>query len=805
MICILAEKPDVATKIAAALGGIKGENGTVIPFEKLQSSEKAIRHLRQNGYLETVFNGERTLVTWGYGHLCELKQAVDYNESYKQWTHIPLPFIPEKYEIKRKSAPGSFGTNVRNQLATIKELFRQADTVINATDFDREGEVIFSYIYEYLKCRKPVKRVCYSSMTKDGFQTAFSQLKDGSEMRLTEAAGRMRSIADWVVGINLTVAMTVRNPSQGILSVGRVQTPTLKIVVDREKEIRAFKPEPYWTVNAVFTTAAGETYPGTHTRERFTSEREATDELNRLLSEGKNATVTDITQKSVKRYTPHLYSLAALQMDANARYGMTLKQTLDAAQSLYSDGYTTYPRTSSQYLTEDMYPTVIKVLYALKENPQYTHWIEGRNKPAKSKYWFDDSKVDSHFAIIPTGVRPPDGKLGTYEARVYDLICKSVIRMLYGPAELEQTKVITTAAGADFVSNGSVVKDPGWMAVDGMTNETVLPPLKKGDAVSGAYTSERKETKPPKRYTDKTLLAAMIAAGKDLEDEELKQILADPSVGGIGTGATRDAIIETLIMRDYMVRKQKVFYATERGIALIDALPLEDVKSPAMTAVWEKRLANIQKGTEDAAVFQRELETTLIAWCGAFRALPKGFFNDALKNAEALLGMGESADDTGETDDNNNPPNGNDGNKNPASGNAAGANKPKGRGGSSAVSLFCPRCGSPMKKLSWGWACTNPKEQCGFTVGSICSKKLTDNQVGQLLTKGRTAQIAGFKSKAGKSFSAALKLNPETKKIEFDFSGQPKGRNGTAAANKPKPTTNKPQPTMNGNNSRKGE
>lgn len=765
MICILAEKPDVATKIAGALGGIVPGNGPVIPFEKLASSERVIRGLRQKGYLETVFNGEKTLVTWGYGHLCELKQAVDYDANYKQWSHIPLPFIPEQYGIKAKSAQGRFAANIKTQLSVIRTLFKDAAFIINATDFDREGEVIFSYIYEYLRCRKPVKRVCYSSMTKDGFREAFAHLKDGSEMRLTEAAGRMRGIADWVVGINLTVAMTVRNPSQGILSVGRVQTPTLKIVVDREKEIRAFRPVPYWTVNAVFTTAAGETYPATHGKERFLSAEEAETELVRLQREGRTAEVTDITKKTVKRYTPHLYSLATLQMEANARYGMTLKQTLDAAQSLYSDGYTTYPRTSSQYLTEDMYPTVVKVLYSLKEMPAYRAWIEGRNKPAKSKYWFDDSKVESHFAIIPTGVRPPDGKLGTFEARVYDLICKSVIRMLYGAAELEQTKVTTTTAGADFLSNGSLLVDPGWMAVDGMANETVLPALSVGESVTGAYTSEQKETKPPKRYTDKTLLAAMIAAGKNLEDEELKAILEDPSVGGIGTGATRDAIIETLIARDYITRTGKVFYATGRGIALIDALPLEDVKSPAMTAVWEKRLSNIQKGTEDALTFQRELEASLAGWCSSIKTMPRGFYAEALGKASAFLGEEEPMETPGQGDGPR----------------AAG-------GGADAPALNCPKCGSPMRKLRWGWACTRPREECGFTVGKICSKQLTDNQIRQLITKGKTGVISGFKSKAGRSFSAVLKLDPETKKIVFDFDAVPRkrpasGKNGKTEQN----------------------
>ena len=707
MIAILAEKPDVAKKIAAALGGIR-DGKDVIPFEKLTANGKKVSALMsRDGYLVTEFRGVPCHVTWALGHLCGLKDAQDYDPSYKSWTRLPKPFLPSHYEIKPS------GKDAPARLRSIKAVFEKADGIICATDDDREGELIFSYIYEYTGSKKPVWRACFSSMTKEGFLDAFSNLKEGIDRKPIEAAGRMRAIADWVAGINLTVGMTVQNPKEGVVHVGRVQTPTLKIVVDREKEIRSFKPEPFWKIRAEFTTASGETYPAEHETERFKTEQEANAELDRLLREKEKALVESVESKFTKRGAPQLYSLSALQMDANARYGMTLKQTLSAAESLYTKGYTTYPRTTSRYLTEDMLPAVRKALGSLCGMDEYRELIENGRMPGKSKYWFDNSKVDSHFAIIPTGQIPKS--LSPQEQKIFDLIARSLIRMMYGPAELKETSVTTVCAGSRFRSKGIEIVSPGWLVVGGSQKETVLPSLSVGEAVTGAFTLERSETKPPVRYTDKTLLSAMITAGKLVDDEELRKILDDPKVNGIGTSATRDSIIESLIQHGYMTRSGKTFEATDKGIALIDSLPVEAVKSPEMTAVWEKRLAEIADGTERPEVFRKDIEQAVTEWCGTIMEKPRGFL------------------------------------KTPA------PKMPEG--------LSCPVCGKPLASLPWGVQCG----ACGFSVGTVCGKRLAPEEVADLVSKHRTKLIRGFKSKSGKKFDAWLTWNPEEKKIGFEF------------------------------------
>ena len=708
MITILAEKPDVGNKIAAALDKITLASGKEVTFAALKANERAVKSQQaKDGFLRIRYLDQDCFVTWGFGHICELKEPEDYDPAYKNWYKRPLPFIPETYQLKVKDGH-------KKQFDLIRRMFLKSDRIINATDFDREGEVIFSYIYELTGATAPVKRVCFASQTKEGILEAFSGLKDWSDVKTIEAAGRMRGLADWVVGINLTVAMTLRNRARGTsLSIGRVQTPTLKMLVDRELQIRDFKPETYWTLDAVFRTAANETYPATHQAKRFADR--AAIEAVLLKIAGKPGVVTAVNEKREEKNPPQLYSLSALQMDANAKYGMTLKQTLDAAQALYDGGYTTYPRTDSRYLTEDMVPTVNRVLDSLAANPDYAPLIEGRaRKFAKARY-FDDKKVESHFAIIPTTSRP--GNLSGNNAKIYDLIAKSVICMLYGKAVLNKTSVTTNVGGEDFVSSGSTIVDPGFMAVTGRDKETELPALCAGETVSGTYEVKEKETEPPKRYTDKTMLAAMIAAGKDLEDEELKKILADPSVAGIGTPATRDAIIETLLKRGYAERNKKTLSATDKGIALIQGLAVESVKSPALTAKWEKRLHEIERGNEDPAQFRKDIEKTVAVWCREIREAP----------AVSSLSDGQLV-----------PP------------------------------VPCPVCGRPMKKYSWGYGCSGYKEGCRFSVGMICKKVLTENQFRKLLKDRDSGLVSGFRSKAGKSFRAHLVLDASNR-IVFRF------------------------------------
>ena len=485
MITILAEKPDVGNKIAAALDRITLASGKTVDFAALKANERAVKAQQANdGFLKIRYGGDDCCVTWGFGHLVQLKDAADYDPAYKNWRRLPSPFIPKAYELKLRTDGSRFDARTKKQFALIKKLFAKSDRIINATDFDREGEVIFSYIYELCGCTKPVQRVCFASQTKEGICDAFAHLKPRDEVKNIEQSGRMRGVADWVVGINLTVAMTLKNRMKGeVLSIGRVQTPTLKMLVDRELAIRNFKPEAYFTLDAVFTTAGKETYPATHAKKRFSDRAEAERILKQV--DGKPGTVTAIEEKRTERDVPQLYNLSALQMDANSKYGMTLKETLAAAQALYDGGYTTYPRTDSRYLTEDMAPVVNRVLDSLLKDETYAPLIEGRKRSFARWRYFNDKKVESHFAIIPTVSRPKS--LSGHQAKIYDLICRSVICMLYGKAVLNHSTVTTEVAGEPFVSSGSVIVDPGYMAVTGAEKETALPNLAVGQVVSGKY------------------------------------------------------------------------------------------------------------------------------------------------------------------------------------------------------------------------------------------------------------------------------------------------------------------------------
>lgn len=724
MIVIYAEKPDVGNKIAAALGGFSIDGGKKVTFANLKANEKAVKgYQAKHGFLKTEFMGKPCKVTWGYGHLCELKQAADYNKDYKLWTKLPVPFFPDKFELKARD--GYNPAKSKEQIKLIKDLFNSAELIINATDFDREGEVIFAYVYEYCKCKIPFKRAHFSSQTEAGIREGFDKLKSSADIKPTEMAGRARNIADWVVGSNLTAQISIKYSGNGVLSVGRVQTPTLNMIVERELAVRGFKSKPFWTVKAVFTTDKKETYTAEHQIKRFESKAEA-DAILSVIA-GKKGVVSSVDAKRSFKEAPALYSLSVLQMDANEQYGMTLAETLKAAQSLYDNGYTTYPRTDSQFLTDDMEPVVMSTLDKLKGLPQYAKYIKGKGRKIEDrKRYFDSSKVSSHYAIIPTTTTP--GTLSGHESNLYDLICKSVIRMIYPAAHIEKTTVITDVNKNSFTSKGTVILAPGWLEVGGKLKEETLPKLKPGETVDGEYEVKEGKTEPPKRYTDKTIVAAMKTAGKDLSDDELKKILADPSVEGIGTEATRANIIETLVNRGYIERVSKAIAATDKGIRLIEILPCAELKSPELTARWEKRLSDIAREKETFDKFISDIKTETGKWCREITALSGG-----------PIGGGVSA--TGGTSS----------------------------GGSlSGTGLKCPNCGKEIVKYKWGWGCPGYKDGCKVSISAtIASKKISDAQAKALFEKGATSEIKGFKSKAGKSFNAKLKFVDG--KIEFEF------------------------------------
>jgi DNA topoisomerase-3 len=715
MVTILAEKPDVGNKIAAALDKVYLSNGETVEFSKLKANEKAVKSQQnRDGYLKINYKGHECYVTWGYGHLCTLKQAYDYDPSYKLWSKLPMPFVPQSYEIKlRTSSNSSWDSKVERQFNIVKGLFEKSDLIINATDFDREGEVIFAYIYELAKCDKPVKRACFTSQTKEGIIEGFTKnIKLGSEMLLTEQAGRMRSIADWVVGANLTAAMSLKNPGAGVMSVGRVQTPTLAMLVNRELAIMNFVKAPYWAIEAEFTNQNGESFKAKHSKEKITERSEAEALFEKI--NGHKGIVSDVKKKKVKKEPPLLYSLSALQMDANSKFGYTLDQTLDIVQKLYDDGFTTYPRTNSQYLTEDMEPVVNRVLDSLSRVPIYTDLIVGRERKFNKKHYFDNKKVESHFAIIPTGNIPKG--LPLEQKRIFDLICRSVIKMLYGDATLEQTKVSIDVNGEEFKASGSIIAEPGWMVVGDASKTEILPDLTVGEELTGVYKLCDKMSEPPKRYTDKTILAAMLSAGKDLDDAELKKLMSDPKTGGIGTEATRAAIIQTLIDREYIVREKKVLRATQKGIDLIEKLPLDQLKSAELTAVWERRLGDIARGTENADLFKSDFEKTLREWVNIINTR-------VARTAQSYANMLDG--------------------------------------------VRCPLCRSTIHTTDDGFVCAKHKDGGKFAISVICGKTISEQQLRKLLTDGSTALIKGFKKKDGTKFNAKLKL--ENGKLAFDY------------------------------------
>lgn len=721
MIVIYAEKADVGNKLAAALGGFELPDGTRITYRNLKAKEKEVKKLQsKQGYLDTIFKGNPCKVTWGYGHMYGLQDVFEYNHAYKSWKARPPAFIPEEFKLHPiGSSQEGFQKRLDMQRQIIKKLFSNAEYIINATDYDREGELIFAYIYEAIGCKKPYYRAHFTSQTEEGIQEAFDNLLPASKVESVEMAGRARSIYDWLIGTNLTTQYSLKNPGNGVLSVGRVQTPLLKMLVERELAIKNFKSTPFWTIQALFKTAKGESYKATHKTKRF--EKKADAEAVMRDINGKNGAVTEIKAERSTKKAPLLYSLSALQMDANDAFGYTAEKTLEIAQWLYENGYTTYPRTKSQYLNDDMSPVVIRVLSALEKLPEYNGFLAGKKKVPAGRY-FCSAKVDSHFAIIPT-IEMPSG-LTEEHRNIYDLIVKSLIRTIYPDAVIENTTVTTAVGVHSFLSTGTTIIEAGWLDVGVKKKETFLPALSKGQVVSGTYECKQGQTEAPKRYTDKTLIAAMKTAGRELSDEELKKILADPKVEGIGTEATRAEIINTLINREYAKRSGKQFYATERGIHFIESFPIKMLMSPAFTAEMERELTKIADGTGDYNIFLEKIKCQTVEWCSM------------ISSAAAAPIVSASA--------------------------------PPAQTGT-AERLKCPSCGGLVAEYNWGWGCTNYRSGCEFRINKIiCKKKITNAAVKRLVEKGETNLIKGFTSKSGKSFDAKLKLDEG--KVVFSFS-----------------------------------
>lgn len=724
MTVIYAEKPDVGTRIAAALDGIMLNSGIKVGFDDLQTHEKAVKAQRtRDGFFRITHEDEETYVTWGYGHICELKQAKDYNPEYAHWQKIPLPFIPDGYKIKLKP-------KVSGQYRVIKELFQKADRIICATDSDREGDLIFHYVYSYMRCRKPFKRALFDKHSAEEYKRAFASenLIDGKDRKPVIDAGLARSQGDFVVGANLTVAstLTFRNEWVGDdvrpFSVGRVQTVVLRMLVDRELAIRNFKPEPFYTIKGTFTTANGETYMGTYD-ERFKTREEA-EALLRTLNNGEKAVITDVTISESIKKKPSLFSLDTLQIAANKAYGFSLDTTLNAAQDLYEKGYITYPRTDSLFLPEDMTDEMDDVLDVLRDNMMFSGLFNGSgNHVLNPKRYFDSSKVSSHYAIVPT-TKPYDYADDT-ATKLYRLIAMSVITMRFPDAVMLHETIRTMVNGVTFKTTGTTVKDAGFLSVTGIPKDSVLPLVTKDEIVDVLCEREDKMTTPPPRYTDESILKAMINCGKEIEMDDLRAVLMKATENGqalgIGRPSTRAAILTTLEARGYMKRNKKSLVPTDKGIFLIGKLPVDEIKNPILTARWEARLDDIANGKDTLSGFMRDIENTTAKWTNEIMAAGTG----------AGSGM-------------------------------------RGMKMATQTNVKCPFCGKMMMDVGWGYSCED-RENCGFRVGKeIAHKVCVDEEILTQLCFGETTdKIDGFKKKDGGTFSAKLVLDREKKQVTF--------------------------------------
>ena len=583
-VCI-AEKPSVALEIARVLGA----------------------NMRREGYYE----GNGYIVSWTYGHLCTLKDPGDYTPAWKRWDMRCLPMIPPRFGIKLIEE-----VHCMRQFRVLESLIAKAEEVINCGDAGQEGELIQRWVMQKARCRCPVKRLWISSLTEEAIREGFQRLKDASAYQRLYEAGLARAIGDWLLGMNATRLYSLRFGGPGrVLSIGRVQTPTLALIVRRQREIEAFRPEPYWELKTIYRDVA---FTASHGR--FTKKEEGEAMLRAV--EGQLFTVTDVTKKKGRETPPKLFDLTSLQVECNRRFSLSAEETLRLIQSLYEKKVTTYPRVDTTYLSEDIHPKVPAILKGLTDYAALTTQLTA-GPIAKSKRVFDNKKVTDHHAIIPTGTAAPAG-LSADERRVYDLVARRFIAAFYPDCEVSTTTVTGESAGVDFKATGRQILKPGWRVVferegskkeekaenDGKTtsgeeDESVLPAFRKGESGPHQPSLVEKQTTPPKPYTEATLLRAMETAGRFVDDEALREAMKE---NGIGRPSTRANIIKTLLKRDYIRRERKHLVATPTGVSLIDTIHEELLKSPELTGQWERKLRGIEQGSYEASAFLAELK-----------------------------------------------------------------------------------------------------------------------------------------------------------------------------------------------------
>jgi len=702
---VIAEKPSVGRDLARVLPG---------PFAK------------HEGWLEA----EDYVISWAVGHLVQLAEPDEYDPAYKRWRMPDLPIVPEKFKLVVRDERS------RKQMSVVSGQLRRDDVeeVINACDAGREGELIFAYLYEKAKASKPIKRLWLNSMTSAAMKEAFASLRPAEEMALLEQAARSRSEADWIVGMNATRAATIRlrTSFDGAVSLGRVQTPTLAIVARREEEIRAFKPEPYWLVDATFAAgplgdakadSAERIYVGRFhagAKPRIAGAEEAQKIVDACA--GQTGTITKLEKKEAREKAPMLYDLTSLQRDANTRYGFSARRTLAAAQRLYEEHKAlTYPRTNSRYLTTDMIPEIkpiAELVGGRREYAQAAAYVTSLDKLPLGRV-VNNEKVTDHHAIIPTRSEHMVERMSDDDKRVYDMVVRRFLAIFHPEAVFENTRVETTVQTHIFRTRGKLLVVPGWRGVYGEAPaeskqdsseedeaaDQQLPRLVEGEDVdTREIESVRKETKPPRRYSDASLLGAMETAGKLVDDDELREAMKD---SGIGTPATRAAIIERLIAVGYIERDGRALVATEKGLGVVRLLDGHPLTSPELTGDWEHRLGKIEHGQDSREKFMQDIA---------------GFARETVKELDVKL---------------------------------KDVRIPRASLGP------CPVCGHPIMENRKGFSCWAREDPgCGFVIWKGKAGKQLPVSIGRELIKtGYTARpVTGFRGRSGRSFRAHLNL-----------------------------------------------
>ena len=683
-LCI-AEKPSVAREIAQVIG----------------ANKKKIGYFEGNGYQ----------VTWTFGHFCTLKEPHEYNPLWRTWNLSYLPILPPAYEIKLINNKG-----VKEQFDVIKFLVQNCNSIINCGDAGQEGELIQRWVLEHAENTKPIKRLWISSLTNEAIKEGFSNLRDGKDFNRLYNAGKSRAIGDWILGFNATRLYTLRyGNGKQVLSIGRVQTPTLAMIVDRQKKIENFEPTPYWILqtkykNTLFSAEAG----------KFSSLDKAKEHLA-LISEAKFEIISNDTKEG-KESPLRLFDLTSLQVSCNNRFSLSAEDTLKSIQNLYEKKLCSYPRVDTTYLPNDIYPKIEGILKAIKVYASITQPLIG--KPIrKSKKIFNDKKVTDHHAIIPTG-QNPSSELTYNEKIVYDLITKRFIAAFYPDCKISNTIVKGKANTVTFRTSGKQILNIGWRFVyskdkSGDSEDQIMAAFKVGEKGSHEPTLDKKTTKAPSWHTEGSLLRAMETAGKHVEDEEARDLMKE---NGIGRPSTRAAVIETLLRRKYIVKQKKKLVATPMGVQLIDTIKNEFLKSPKLTGIWEKKLRDIEQGDYDAKVFLKEMESLVST---IVKDVKNRQYVNRFSEEDAKL-------------------------------------KKK------VTTPSCPKCSvGKILKGKTAYGCSAYKTGCNFI---ICfeqfNKKLSEKQIFQLVEKKKTSWIEGFKLENNK-LEGRLILNNEFK-IDFE-------------------------------------